>query len=115
MTIDAPATLTVKTTEGMRRIVIDALAEVERSIEKHGYQRHRPLGTEPAVFAPLRDNAQMVVDTGLTDGTVTWAQIISEEMFEAFAEAEPEAVRAELVQVLAVVIKAIDAIDASRP
>lgn len=115
MTIDAPATLTVKTTEGMRRIVIDALVEVERSTEKHGDQRHRPIGTEPTVFAPLRDNAQMVVDSGLADGSATWTQIISEEMFEAFAEAEPEAVRAELVQVLAVVIKAIDAIDAATP
>lgn len=110
--IDDPATLTVKTTAGMQRIVLDALAEVERSIEIHGDQRGRPLGTDPMRYRGAADAARLTVNHGTASDPATWVQIISEEMHEAFAEATPERARVELVQVLAVVMKAIDSIDA---
>lgn len=45
------------------------------------------------------------------DGTVTWWHILREEVFEAAAEDDPTALRAELVQIAAVAMKMIDAID----
>lgn len=112
--IDTPTTLTVKTTEGNARIVLDMLGEIERSTEKHGVQRHHTIGFSNPDAAPFRDLVQKQVDEGMKDGTVTWEQIIQEEFMEAVVETEPAAIRAELVQMLAVVAKTIDAIDAQE-
>jgi len=46
------------------------------------------------------------------DGTVTWWQILREEVFEAAAESQPRELRAELIQVAAVALEMIDALDA---
>lgn len=48
------------------------------------------------------------------DGTVTWWQILREEVFEASAEDDTEKLRAELIQVAAVAVKMIDALDATE-
>ncbi len=60
--------------------------EAIRSIQKHGEQTHLP-----------------------------WWLILREEVFEAAAEDDPAELRAELVQVAAVALKMIDALDATSP
>lgn len=45
------------------------------------------------------------------DGTVTWWHILREEVFEASAEVDPAKLREELIQVAAVAMKWIEAID----
>jgi hypothetical protein len=96
-----------------------------RQINKHGDQSHLPDGTG--------DDRRLARDTGLPtygslayiarhatdrsaenggDGTVTFADILVEEAFEALAESEESALRAELVQVAAVAVQWIQAIDA---
>jgi hypothetical protein len=45
------------------------------------------------------------------DGRVTWRHILTEEVYEAFAESDPTKLRAELVQVAAVAVQWIQAID----
>jgi hypothetical protein len=47
-------------------------------------------------------------------GTVTWADIFEEEAFEALAESDPERLRAELLQVAAVAVAWVEAIDRGR-
>lgn len=45
------------------------------------------------------------------DGTLTWAHVLREEVYEALAEHDPAKLRAELVQVAAVAVAWIEAID----
>lgn len=113
--------------------------ECERSIMKHGEQLHLPMGTGPTSSPLAVGTDDDIVDlVGLApwrhapilshvatldtkahsqneggDGTVTWWHILREEVFEAAAENDPEKLRAELVQVAAVAVKMIDALDAT--
>jgi hypothetical protein len=45
------------------------------------------------------------------EGTTTWKHILREEFLEAMAEEDPEQLREELVQVAAVAVAWIEAID----
>lgn len=112
-------------------IAAEVVQEVARSTEKHGDQRDLPMGTGPGEFplelasgAPVDDSVAadeladiFTVDTKAHsrneggDDTCTWWLILREEVFEAAAEDDPEKLRAEMVQVAAVALKIIDAID----
>lgn len=110
----------------------DVLNEVTRSIAKHGEQEHLPMGTGPDTMplstgagVPYVDEvwlADHIADEFRTatkahshneggDGTVTWWEILREEVFEAAATDDTVALREELAQVAAVAIKMIDALD----
>lgn len=105
-----------------RGIFADVADEAFRSIDEHGEQKHLPLGTGKQVallhgdstpvtmgeFASVRRDA---TDIALIADVVSWADILLEEVAEALAEDDPALVRAELVQVAAVVVKFIEAID----
>lgn len=103
---------------------------------KHGDQSHLPDGTgpdrrpldgivemfvEPAIPAiprfyanPLAIAATCATDARSRqdgDGTVSFADILLEEVFEALAEDDPARLRAELVQVAAVAVQWIEALD----
>lgn len=113
--------------EKLARIIVEVATEVARSTAKHGDQNDVPLGTGRDVAAlafagddqtaeNLAQQAKYWTDDhskSQGDGTVTWRDILTEEVFEAYAEDDPIAVRAELVQVAAVAVKMIAAIDAS--
>lgn len=126
----------VRVEAGFGSTLAEILAEATRSIEKHGEQRHLPMGTGPREL-PLSTVATLDGAAGLHplmiaedlaalatqdtkahseneggDGTITWWQILREEVFEAAAESGPRELRAELVQVAAVALKMIDALDA---
>jgi len=111
----------------------EVVAEVRRSIAKHGYQRNVPLGTgdqvpflhgetlpKPHEHVPVTMGTLAYIARNTTDahsfsegdGTVTWADILLEEVAESFAEDTPTRVREEMVQVAAVAFKIIAAIDA---
>ncbi|MER6951259.1 hypothetical protein ABT294_45315 [Nonomuraea sp. NPDC000554] len=47
-------------------------------------------------------------------GELSWRHILHEEVLEAFAEDDPELLRAELVQVAAVAVKWVQALDRRR-
>ena len=55
--------------------------------------------------------AKKATDDAANHGTVTWADILLEEVFEALAESDPDKVRTELVQVAAVAAQWVEAID----
>lgn len=113
-------------------IMHEVIAEVRSSIAKHGEQRDVPLGTgdqvpflhgrrlpQPFEHVPVTMGTLAYVARNTTDahsfsegdGTVTWADILLEEVAESFAEDEPGRVREEMVQVAAVALKIIAAID----
>lgn len=114
-------------TPAIARIITDVVREVDASTEKHGPQGGVPLGTGPKVepieflslLAPaqytssvLASLARRRTDFATSQGDVTWSDILLEEVFEALAEEAPGKLRAELVQVAAVVVKMIGRIDA---
>jgi hypothetical protein len=111
-TDDLTAQLTVKTcvwvgknvlprTAGLAAFVADVDAERQRQLAKWGEQQH-PDNTGSTFYAKravaARRNCQLAADAGMT----AWDLVLLEEVYEALAESEPKALRAELVQVAAV-------------
>ena len=101
-------------------------AERERQTAKHGDQAHLPDGTGPYVLGGLVADESYTYAVGLArwakartdaaaqsggDGSVTFEHILTEEWAEAMAESSPSALRAELVQVAAVAVQWIEALD----
>lgn len=107
-----------------RSPALDVAAERARQDARWGEQNHLDgtgPGTRPlraVVDADVQPTARWLAarSTSLTDtrfraGDGTWRDILLEEVFEAFAEDDPESLRAELVQVAAVAQAWAEAID----
>lgn len=58
-----------------------------------------------------RDEARLRCDRATLAGSLTWRHVLEEEVAEALAEADPVELRAELVQVAAVAVQWIEALD----
>ncbi|WP_179210861.1 hypothetical protein [Cellulomonas iranensis] len=112
------------------QILAEVARERVRQTQKHGDQSRVPDGTGPDVMllngngaSPLSPDgtaiaqwlaswAKRETDHAASHGAVTFRDILLEEVFEALAEADPTALRTELVQVAAVAVQWIEAIDA---
>ncbi|WAC65166.1 hypothetical protein OVA14_07135 [Agrococcus sp. SL85] len=110
-------------------LVLNEIAdERERQNAKWGQQNHpdrrfgdRPLlaianclrSGDPATVssAALAGAAKRATNEEARRGSITWQDILLEEVFEAFAELDDEALRTELVQVAAVATQWVEAID----
>lgn len=95
--------------------VLSALGEVyaerERQDAKWGEQNH-PDGTATGMGEQrMADLARRLCDAAHKAGQGTWRHILDEEVREAFAEADPAKLRAELIQVAAVAVAWVEAID----
>lgn len=111
---DLVATLTVKVaayvggempaTPGLARHMAEVDAERQRQMKKWGDQTH-PDGTglHPERQKQLADEARALCQRAARDGFLAWSHILMEEVREAMAEEDPEALRTELVQCAAVV------------
>ena len=89
----------------------DILEERIRQHRKHGDQAHLPDGTGGLLRQIESSNRQGECDRATARGTVTFALILAEEVAEALAETDPAKLRAELVQVAAVAVQWVEAID----
>lgn len=97
------------------RSVLDAVAaERERQHARWGEQV-MPDGTGGAGSAPMARMVKRYVDDLLALGEATWRDVLREELFEACAETEPARLRTELLQVAAVAIQWVEAIDRRAP
>lgn len=86
-------------------------AERARQDERWGEQNH-PDGTDGGLFfAERRDYHRRVCQEYAAVGGLTWRHILDEEVHEAYAETDPAKLRRELVQVCAVAVAWIEAID----
>lgn len=93
------------------RIIRDLRHERIAQTQRWGEQHH-PDGTGPTPEnIAARDAAIAVCDGEHQAGFGTWRHIVDEELAEAYCEDQPIELRAELVQVLAVVAAWIDDID----
>ena len=94
------------------RIFSEIDEEMNRADAKFGPQYELPWGTGGVIFPSYRNTARKQCQDAAESGTCSWQLILQEEVYEAFAETEPELLRAELLQVAAVAVRWIDAIDA---
>jgi hypothetical protein len=110
---DLVATLTVKVaayvggelpgTPGLARHMAEVDAERQRQLAKWGDQQH-PNGTGiTEAQQELADHARTACQQAFAEGRGSWAHVLMEEVREAFAEKDPAALRAELVQCAAVI------------
>lgn len=110
-------------------VLCEVYAERQRQTAKHGDQAHLPDGTGPttwlrrlptlyirsaradrlAAWAKARTKAASQNEGG--DGSITFEHILTEEWAEALAEDDPARLRAELIQVAAVAVQWVEAID----
>ena len=94
-------------------VLLEVAAERAAQDERWGEQNH-PDGTGPAhdpIVGLLADRARGLTTSAAEQGSLTWRHILREEYAEAAAEADPAKLRAELVQVAAVAVAWIEALD----
>lgn len=107
-TIDKPAR---SSRRAITRVLEDVRAERYAQDAKWGQQNH-PDGTGPTIPTLNRaDYARRECDYAHQHGVGTWRHILEEEHAEALAERDPEKLRAELIQVAAVAVAWVEAID----
>lgn len=93
----------------------EVLNEKARAEEKFGLQLGLPDGTADHGADFRAHQSRRLTDAAAQSGNLTWMHILREEVNEAFAEHEPERLRTELIQVAAVALRWVDAIDARGP
>jgi hypothetical protein len=98
------------TTKSLLTVLGDIVTERERQDAKWGEQN--PLDGTGSGFLrlavqPTRESCERAFGLGVG----TWRHILDEELAEAFAEEDPQALRAELIQVAAVAVAWVEAID----
>lgn len=92
------------------RVVGHVYSERGRQDARWGEQNH-PDGTGSDLDRRLAVQARSRCEQAFAEGKGTWRHVLAEEVGEAFAESDPESLRAELVQVAAVAAAWIEAID----
>jgi hypothetical protein len=93
----------------MSLAIFDVRCERERQDAKWGEQNH-PDGTGRPGARLMADHYRRVCQAH-TPETDNWQDILSEEVYEAYAETNPAKLREELVQVAAVAVAWVEAID----
>ncbi len=88
----------------------DIRRERDAQEAKWGQQNH-PDGTGDSHARLVADHARVMCQEAAKDGRTTWKHVMWEEVAEAFAERDDKPLRDELVQVAAVAIAWIEAID----
>ncbi|MCK2242170.1 MULTISPECIES: hypothetical protein [unclassified Crossiella] len=101
--LPAPATVD-------RDTLAEIAAERGRQDKRFGEQNHRD-GTGSLDQVDLARIAKKWCEDSFGSGYGTWADVLAEEVTEACAERDPAKLRAELVQVAAVAVAWIEAID----
>jgi hypothetical protein len=88
----------------------DVRDESVRQDDKWGEQNH-PDGTGRPFDAEIAAKIREQCDQATEDGSITWRHILAEEVFESFAESDPEKLKYELLQVAAVALQWRQAIE----
>jgi hypothetical protein len=92
---------TLFSTAGVKDFAEAIDAERARQLAKFGDQHH-PDGTAITEDRERADRARHTCESMARLGQLTWRDILHEEVQEAFAESDPAALKAELLQVAAV-------------
>lgn len=103
--------VTPVTPAGMAPVLTAVMDERIRQHRLYGDQSHLPDGTGDQLARLTADNRRRECDLAQQEGQLTWRHILAEEAAEAMAEADPARLRAELIQVAAVCVQWVQAID----
>ncbi|HEU5472720.1 MAG TPA: hypothetical protein VFV67_18895 [Actinophytocola sp.] len=95
---------------GLGRVLDDITAERESQYTLWSFQHQMPDGTGPQ-WTNLADTARRECEHASETGQLSWRHVLVEEVAEALAEADPARLRRELVQVAAVAVQWLQAID----
>lgn len=104
------STVILPPAEATRLVLGDVSAERAAQDERWGEQNH-PDGTGGLHHVLAADDIRRRVQQAAAEGRQRWANVLGEEVAEAFAEDDPAKLRAELVQVAAVAVAWAEAID----
>lgn len=97
------------------KVAFEIVAERRRQMQKWGDCEKLPDGTRNGgANVHMLAQARQSCDRAYREGRLTHAHVLEEEVYEALTEEDPVRLRAELIQVAAVVAKWIQDID-SRP
>lgn len=99
-----------QTRRGITRVLEDVRAERYAQDVKWGEQNH-PDGTGRPGDVWVADAARAQCQAAFAAGRGTWRDVLTEEFEEAMAETDPEKLRTELIQVAAVAVAWVEAID----
>lgn len=91
-------------------ILAEVAEERRRQHAKWGVQR-LPLGFAQPFDAEAERTAKATCERATRAGTLTWRDLIDEEVCELFAEPDREKARAEAIQAAAVLVQMVEAID----
>lgn len=91
-------------------VLTEVACERQLQDDRWGEQNH-PDGTGGAFRRELADSARDLCNLAAKAGTIKWSQILREEFYEALAESDPTKLREELIQVAAVAVAWVEAID----
>lgn len=91
--------------------VLAEVAEERRHQDAKWGEQNHPDGTGTKLDAATRELTRENCDAEHRAGRGAWRHILSEEVMEAYAESDPAKLRAELIQVAAVAVGWIEAID----
>jgi hypothetical protein len=92
-------------------ILKEIRVERKRQDAKHGPEQNLPDGTGTLAQKVVREHAIALTDIRAERGTVSWCDVLTEEVAEALAESDEDKLRKELIQSAAVCVKWIEAID----
>jgi hypothetical protein len=95
------------------KLLDEISAELTRQDSLWGEQNH-PDGTGGPVRRQMANAQRDLCELKAQRGEVTYRDILAEEVAEAFAESYPTRLREELIQVAAVAVAWIEAIDRSN-
>ncbi len=96
--------------EKVTRKVLGEISDERRNQFKKWGDQNLPDGTSEAVTY-IADEMRKVCDAAAKDGTLTWQDVLMEEVAEASCEVDPVRLREELVQIAAVATAWVEAID----
>lgn len=115
--------LELKNQYKMKEVLEEVFVECKGQLDKWGLQSHKdgtgPLRPSPMIWGDLdsvnysefANSTRKRTEEDFERGQGSWEHILTEEVFEAYAEEDEDALRAELVQVAAVAVSWINAID----
>ena len=93
------------------RVVLGQLAEERMRQRVTWGEQHHPDGTSGHNFRRQADAARRSCQAAARGGYLTWLHILREEFWEAMAETEPDRLRYELLQAVAVGVAWIEDLD----
>ena len=98
------------TSSPMVAVAAEVLRERVQQDATWGEQNHAD-GTGRECDKVSADRQREACERAFREGWGSWSSILREEVAEAFAESDPDRLRAELVQVAAVAVAWVEAID----